>query len=78
MYHRAARFKFANKTQKGKKKSSKKKKKKGGDEYWFLDPNPQLRREHDEVKVKFVNTDHYQVVRNKKGWLDVKEKGLLT
>ncbi len=66
---KASRAKLGANAQKGPKKSKDKHKA----EYWFLVESTAKTPAFDDVRVKFVNTDDYQVVRGKEGWVDVKE-----
>eukprot|EP00056_Hartaetosiga_gracilis_P000763 m.40346 g.40346 ORF g.40346 m.40346 type:complete len:421 (+) comp10346_c0_seq3:192-1454(+) len=43
-------------------------------EFWFTSPTAGSKQGGD-VRLKFVNRDEYTVVKEKQGWLDVKEKG---
>eukprot|EP00042_Codosiga_hollandica_P042653 m.394628 g.394628 ORF g.394628 m.394628 type:complete len:560 (-) comp56379_c0_seq1:172-1851(-) len=43
--------------------------------YWFLAEHIGKNSAPGAVRVKFVNTDDYVVVRGKEGWVDVKEGG---
>eukprot|EP00054_Salpingoeca_dolichothecata_P023956 m.161538 g.161538 ORF g.161538 m.161538 type:complete len:421 (-) comp24856_c0_seq5:25-1287(-) len=53
--------------------SQKKKKSNVSSEYWFV--TSELEQKKADVRVKFINTDDYNVVKAKEGWLDVKDKG---
>jgi hypothetical protein len=53
------------------KKGDKKPKK----EYWFLSDALSKGQQQEPVRVKFVNTDDYIVVKGREGWVDVKESG---
>lgn len=47
-----------------------------GREYWFVTPFPKLAG-REEMRVKFVNRNEYQIVRHREGWLEAKDKGKL-
>ncbi|EGD76724.1 hypothetical protein PTSG_08075 [Salpingoeca rosetta] len=49
-------------------------KKGGASDYWFISPVPSNPKTQD-VRLKFVDRDDYEVVKDKEGWLDVKENG---